>query len=794
MIRNYLLILLRNFRRNKVFISINVLGMAIAIACCIVAWFNWQFSAEFDSHHVNRKVIYRVQAWQTTHGEQNRYAVVPNALAGMVRQNVGDVDEVVRYTTASGNIRIGDELFNASISYADPAFFDLFTFTAKSGTLSLHDRSTILISDELAKKCFDREDVAGLQITQVNQGELKEYTIGGIFEKQPLNSSFGFEAITLWDNYWDTTPERIAQDNSWEASSTLFLKIEDPQRVDAVTKQLQRYIEPQNLAREDLQLSEYYLQGFETLAANFFGDTWLEGEQLRWGFPPSAVLGPGIMAIFLLLVACFNFTNTSMAVSGRRLKEIGIRKAMGGQRRQLIAQFLGESIVLCSAALVLGMILAEILAPLYSTLWEGINISIQYLDSPWFITFLVGLVIVTAIIGGGYPALYVSAFRPVSILKGKLKFGGTTKLTRVLLTLQFAISVLCIVASIAYLRNAIYQRNYDLGYATSGVILAPVNGEAEFETFRNELANDVRIEAIAGSGGHLSDHYYRVPVEYERVEHFVEVIDVGDGYLEAMDVEVLEGRNFVVDSENDRKESVLVSRKFVSKFGWTDNPIGKRIVVADTLALYIVGVVNDIYTDGFWKEVAPVMLRYVAPEKYNYLIAKTSPENLLAVNDAMKDAWRKVSPNTLYKGIPYDGNLRASETKNGNVVTIFSFLGAIAVLMSATGLFAMVSLNILRKMKEIGVRKVFGASAANVIRVVGLEFLIIMMIAATLGGTLGFLAIDGMMNAVWAYYQKIDAITLLVATGLLFAVAILSAGHKTLSALHVNPVQILRDE
>lgn len=794
MIRNYLLILFRNLRRNKAFIFVNVLGMAVAIACCIVAWFNWQFSANFDSNHVNRKVIYRVQAWQRAHGEHNRFAVVPNALAGMVRQNIADVDEVVRYTTAQGNVRIGDEIFSTSISYADPAFFDLFTFTTRSGTLSLKDRSTILISDELARKYFDREDVVGLTITQVNQDELKEYTIGGVFEKQPLNSSFGFEAITLWDNYWDTTPDRIVRDDSWEVSSTLFLRIEDPRRVDAITKQLQRYIEPQNLAREDFQISEYYLQNFETLAADFFGDTWLSGEQLRWGFPPSAVLGPGIMAVFLLLLACFNFTNTSMAVSGRRLREIGIRKTMGGRRAQLIAQFLGESLVLCSAALALGMVLAEFLAPLYNSMWDGIELSIHYLDNPGFIAFLAGLVILTAIIGGSYPAFYVSSFRPVAILKGKLKFGGTTGLTRVLLTLQFAISVLCIVAAIAYLRNAMYQRDYDLGYATNGVILAPVSGVNEFEAFRNELATDRRVQNIAGSGGHVSDYYYRIPVKYESAEHFVETIGIGDGYLEAMDIDVVEGRGFSVDSETDRKESVLVSKEFVRKFGWTDNPIGKRIVVADTLALYVVGVVNDIYTDGFWKQVAPVMLRYVAPEDYRYLVAKASPGNLLAVNSAMKAAWKKVSPNTLYEGIPYDRNLRTSETINGNVVKVFSFLGAIAILMSATGLFAMVSLNIIRKMKEIGVRKVFGASAANVMRVVGLEFLIIMAVASVLGGVLGFVATDSMMDAIWEYYRRIDALTLLAAAGLLFAVAILSAGHKVLSALRVNPVHILRDE
>ena len=348
MLQNYILITLRSIIKNKIFILINVLGMGIAVACCIVAYLNWEFSSNFDKNHTNAESVYRVQSWQDYQGTRNRHALVPNPLGNVVRENFTDVDEVVRYTASQNNFRIGDEVFNSAVAYADSAFFDLFTFELKAGTFSaLHDKSQILISDELARKYFDTEEVVGRQITQINNGELKEFTVGGVFAVQPLNSSFAFEAITHWDNYWDTTPEKIALDSDWKSMSMLFLQIKDETRISRIVKQLQAYIEPQNIAREDLKLSEYYLQNFKTLSANFYGDTWLAGEQLRWGFPPSAVIGPGVMAIFLLLLACFNFTNTSIAISGKRLKEIGIRKTMGGVRGQLIFQFLSESIVLC---------------------------------------------------------------------------------------------------------------------------------------------------------------------------------------------------------------------------------------------------------------------------------------------------------------------------------------------------------------------------------------------------------------------------------------------------------------
>ena len=245
----------------------------------------------------------------------------------------------------------------------------------------------------------------------------------------------------------------------------LFIQVKDETRVAGITKQLQAYIEPQNIAREDLKLSEYYLQNFETLAANFYGETWLAGEQLRWGFPPSAIVGPGIMAIFLLLLACFNFTNTSIAISGKRLKEIGIRKTMGGVRGQLIFQFLSESMVLCFMRSRWRLLLAELLVPAYNSLWPGIKLTMKYSENIFFFVFLIPLLVLTAFIAGIYPAFYITSFKPVSILKGNIEIWRNELVYPHTSDIQFAISLLCIIIGVAYIRNAGYQRDYNLGYA-----------------------------------------------------------------------------------------------------------------------------------------------------------------------------------------------------------------------------------------------------------------------------------------------------------------------------------------
>ena len=273
----------------------------------------------------------------------------------------------------------------------------------------------------------------------------------------------------------------------------------------------------------------------------------------------------------------------------------------------------------------------------------------------------------------------------------------------------------------------------------------------------------------------------------------MEIVDVGDDYLRAMDIDLLEGRDFKKESDTDRRESVLVSEEFTRLFGLSGNAVGKRLLLKDSVQLYIIGVTSNLLTDGFWKAAAPVMLRYTSPDQYRQIVVSTAPENLISVNESMKEAWKKVSPNTLYSGRYADGNMYATQMININAVRIFSFLGIIAALMSATGLFALVSLNILKKMKEIGVRKVLGASSGNIIKVINAEFMIILLIASLIGGSSGYFMTDKMMDAIWEYYLPVNSVTLFICVALLVGVAAVTVGYKTIITAWMNPVDSLRE-
>jgi len=800
MIKNYLLITLRSLAKNKLFIFINVFGMGIAIACCIVAYVNWEFAATWDSKHVNADQIYRVQLVRDFQGRTERYGMAPMPLGNFVKQNFKEVSRVVRYTSSYCDIRIGEEVFGTQMVFVDSGFFDLFTYELKYGTFpDFYDKSKVFISDEVALKYFNQEDVVGRTITQIVLGKdgvrrPKEFIIGGVFKQLPQNSSFRFEVVTLFDNFWDINLDPDMSESSWKRWNTLFIEIKDQSAVASVTQQLQNYIEPQNKAREDFKVTSYYLENFNGMMQRNRANPRVNNDWLYGGIPSEAVTLPAIMAGLLLLLACFNFTNTSIAISSRRLKEIGIRKVMGGMRSQLVFQFLGENLILCFLGLAAGLLIAEWLVPAYDSLWPWLELNLSYSENIGFLAFLFVLLLFTAIIAGGYPSFYITSFEPVSILKGRAKFGGTNWFTRFLLGGQFVISILSIIMGVAFYNNGEYQKDYDLGFATKGVISVWVNNEGGYNTYRDALSSNKDIQLIAGTRHHVANAWYNDPVKYESLEREVDIFDIGDNYFEAMDMKLVAGRNFLKDSETDRKESVLVTEELVKEFGWTDNPIGKRLVWMDTVQLYVVGVVKNIYARALWEPIQPLMIRYSSPDKYQQVVVRTDPKKIVSVDEFMEKKWKEVFPNTVYNGQMIDEELQETAEINNNIVTMFGFLGFFAALMTGIGMFTLVSLNIVKKMKEIGVRKVLGASIFNIARVINFEFAVNLGIATLIGGAAGYYMADSLMDSIWEYYLKIGVVSLTVSVLAMLFIAIASVGYKTISTASLNPTKTLRDE
>ncbi len=778
--------------KNKLYLFINIFGMGTAIACCIVAYFNFDVNESFDLNHINAPTIYRVNSVREFQNELTTFGIVPMALGNVIRQNVQEVDEEVRYSRDGGDFRIGVELFNSDFVNVDPAFFKIFTFEFVEGNGALKDKSEICISTELAQKYFGKEKALGKAITQIlDSGRTKEYVVAGVFKEQPTNSSFSNQAYVHFDNQFGRDPEY--HENTWRFRTTLFIQVNDPSRIKTIEGQIKPYTENNNKIREDFIMRAFELQSFVGMAVS---DSYDErpGTWTRDGAPIAAVVGLSMMGIFVLLIACFNLTNTAVAISSRRLKEIGIRKVMGSSRKHLIFQFIGETTLICFVALLVGIVIGEfILIPAFNQLWPELKLATDYFGRPNFLIFMGGTLVFTSLLAGGYPAFYISKFQPTSILKGKLKFGGTNYFTRVLLTLQFAISLMGIVCSIAFTDNARFQRDFDLGFDQKGLVYTYVANRSEYETYRNALAGNPDIISIAGSEHHLYSSAYNDPIKHEDKEIEVDILNVGDDYLNTVGLTLREGRDFRKDSETDRKESVIITEGLARKLGMRE-AIGKEITWMDTVRYYVVGVVKDIYNNGLWEEMDPIMFKYGSKDVVNHILVNVPAEKLVSVNQFMETKWKEIFPNKLYNGRYMDEELVEANTVNNNIVKMFIFLGIVALMLSATGLFTLVSLNIIKKMKEIGVRKVLGASMGNISKVINTEFVIILLIACILGGFSGAWMSGMLMASIWDYYQEATLATLIISASILFAVSILSIGYKVYSTTKLNPANVLRDE
>jgi putative ABC transport system permease protein len=795
MFHNYITIAFRVMSRNKMFIAINIVGMSVAIACCIMTWYTYDFNARFDSTHKNSSLIYRINSLHEFQNQITETAYVPLPLASLIRENIGEVKNVVRYSPKEAVIRIGKELFNPGMSYVDPAFFELFTFELTEGNIhSLRDKRKLLISEMQAKSFFGDESAIGKQVTQILPGNtLIEYTIGGVFRQQPTNSSFNDNIYAAYENYLDFNPD-LERELKWEQPTTLFVGVNDASRVVSIQSQLKPFAEMNNKKRHDFIIKDFVLDPFVGMAVR---DTNIarEGRWTREALTFATISSSAVISVLILLVACFNLTNTAISVYSTRLKEIGLRKVLGGLRSQLIIQFFGETMFICIVSLISGMLLTDLfLLPAFNDLWPYLKLKTNYFDQPEFMITMSVIVLLVGLAAGSYPAFFISKFQPVSILKNdKLTVGGTNIFNRVLLTLQYAFTTITVVFGLAFAGNARYQSEFDLGFDHSGVVYTKVEDGNEFEVLRNALAGNPMIQSIAGSKDHITSGAYTTSIEHEGKKLEIDVMDVGEAYLKTAGFSVLDGRDFLKDSETDYKESVIITEKLASKMGW-DKPIGKAIILQDSIQLYVVGVAKDAYAGGMWAESKPLMIRYTPQKNYKHLIVSSSPKDLIAVNQFMKKKWNEVFPNRLYQPRFMDDNMVIAVQTNVNLIKTFGFLGVVSLILSITGLYTLVSLNIIKKRKEIGVRKVFGASVMNITKMINKEFVIILLIASAIGSYVGAMMSTFLMGSIFRYSQPIEAVNVIFIAIFLLTISGMTIGLKVRAAARMNPVDTLRNE
>jgi ABC-type antimicrobial peptide transport system permease subunit len=791
MFRNYLIVTLRNLWKNKIFTLINIAGLGIALAVCIVAFFNHMFNYEFDRTNKNFDEIYRITCFRDMQGREQEYGVIPATLGLQIKKDIPGIERSARLMRTSSPIKMGDNIFQAQVSYVDPEYLDIFTFPLIYGDkASLAGQGNVLLSEKMSKTLFGDEFSVGKTISVVNdQNKEFTFTVGGVFTDLPENSSFRIDVLSHFDNFllmWNVN------DADWKFNTTvLFVQIPDRSMLSSVTAGLKSYLPVQNRAREDFRMNRFSLIPLKEVGSNT-RNIWSSG--LFPSLHPAALYAPPIMAIFILLIACFNFANTSIATFSRRLKEIGLRKTFGGQRSQLITQFMVETFIICFLALIVGLALASFLVPAYSNLWEYMSIELTFSKYAFFWIFLILLLFLTGFIAGVYPAIYVSSFSPVYILKGASPFHGSGRLSSVLLTLQFTISVMALVMGITFARNAVYQKSLDLGYDRDKLIVVQVPG-ALYTSYRNEIIANPKVIAAGGAWEHIGWGGYRRPVKDAEKQLEVDVLDIGPEYAQTMGLRLADGRFFDKDrAKADRANaSIIVNQKLVKDFGWTE-AVGKTITLYDTTTLTVIGVVEDFYTSGVWQKIEPAILRLSGGNEFGILAVRANSEDIPAVLDFLGKKWKELSTNQIFNGRTQEDTMQEEKDINGSILKVNVFLAIVASLLSLIGMYNLVSLDIIRRTKEVGIRKIQGAPVPLIMFLVSKKFIIILLIASILGCAGGYYMSVKLMDSIWDYFVQIGAGILLSAASIMIIATLLTLSIKIIRAALKNPVDSLRYE
>jgi len=787
------LVAYRSLQKNKSYIIINTLGLGVSLACCIAAYLILAFNIEFDNFHSDKKVerIFKIHTHlQEKDGKQVQNNNAPMVLAPHAAPDIAGIERFTRYISDGGYMRNGDKAFTQGITFADSTFFDMFDFPLIQGDYkSFKDKYSIFLTDETAKKYFGDEPALGkmLVLNFANNFEI-QVVVGGVLKKMPVNNSFYFEAMMRIENLHDIHKLGLDSWGDWRDPST-FMEISSVENAATISKQFDKYVPIRNEAKKDNPAAFYKLEPFKSKFTQ---------DDIGWGYANMRMgaLAPIVftaMAGLILLIACFNLTNTSIAMTARRLKEVGIRKAVGAMRQQVVSQFLLETVMTITLSLAVGLLIAQWLVPVFTTMWD-LPYSLGDLSGVNLFISLMMLVFFASLLAGIYPALFNSKFKPVALLKGDVKIKGTNALTRTLVSFQFALSVIVLIAGVLFVQNSKFQEQIKFGYDKDMIITVRIQSESEFEAMENAIASNPKILEVSVSDHHVGFSSYQFPFKVDTAEYSAQLIGVGKNYFETVGFTLVEGRFPNLENASERSESVIVNQALLKKINMT-NPLDKIITVHEKKR-HIVGVVDN-HVDNLFrsKEPEPFIFYPADSSEYKMIEVRAEQNDLAETKTYLETTWKKLFPTKPFEG-QFQEDIVLKETKNvnANLKNIFLFLTVLGGLLSASGIFSLASLNIAKRTKEIGIRKALGATVSNVVALLNREFVIILTISGVLGSVGGFYLVDLLLAQIYAYHIPVGILPVVICAVIIFIIGIFTTSMTILKAAKANPVKTLRSE
>lgn len=797
MIRNYLSTALRSLLKHKFFSLLNITGLGLGIAACLLlsTWIRHELS--YDNFHQHRDQLVRVSMEYSFGGQTARTAVSPTALLPTLQKNFAEIQSGVRfYNPASYNpfiVRRENKVFQEGrFFFADSTFFEIFTFDLYQGDpgTALAKPNSVILTRTSAKKYFGNEDPMGRTL-EINDG--KEYMVTGLLEDIPSNSILQFDFIASFSSL-EASREQIW----WSANYQTYLLLSPEADLEALSTKTQEIVRSA-LADELTNPGDYVKYNFMPMRNIYLRSD--VNEPVPVGSIQYLYIF-GAIAALVLLIACINYVNLATARAAERAREVGVRKVIGAGRRQLFMQFLGESVIITTLSLGVALLFARLALPAFNAL-TGKNFFTDSLMAPQLLLAYAVCALLVALAAGSYPALAITSFNPAQVLKGNFRTSAKGLwLRKSLVIFQFCISVMLIAGTIVVHKQLIFIQDRQLGYARENVISVPLDQKTE-ERY-TQIKTELLRQGVAVNVGRGSESPTSINAGYSinpegtgnDAGMIVTAASVDENFIPTLGMNLVTGRNY---TEADMKKaavdtvySFILNESALRELGLTpEQAIGVRANM-NGMKGEIIGVVQDFHFASLQKQIAPLVM-FNDPGNYSYFFVSIKPGNPSVALSNMKEIMQNLAPHRPFEFVFLDDQYQRmydNEQRMGRIVTTFALL---TIVIACLGLLGLVAFAAAQKTKEIGIRKVMGATPGNIIILIMKEFAGLVAAGIIIGLPVAYWSLTQWLNG-FAYRTNVGVWPILLASGLCVVIAVLAASFQAIQASLLDPAKTLRSE
>lgn len=797
MLKNLVLVALRNLKRDKWYSLLNILGLAIGISFSLLLIFYIIDELSYDRYNEKADRIYRVNAYvKEPDKDTMRWAITPFPMGEALSKDYPEVEEAVRFVGAGGGNDImyknGDQrLYENKVFFVDSNIFKVFThkFIEGNPKTALVAPNSMVLTQSVAEKFFGRNKTyVGKTLENIN-GDV--YKVTAVIKDVPKNSHLLFNILISRSSL----PADFA--SNWGGFGFYTYVLLKPNTNAASFEKKLLPVYDKYLASIFAQFNIKMRFGIIPVTAiHLHADTANEPEELG---SMSYIYIFAAVAFFMLVIACINYMNLTTARSARRAKEIGIRKVAGSTQKQLVAQFLVESIVTACFALLLSIGIIALLLPAFNSI-SGKYISFFTLLQPKTLLITLGVAAFTGLAGGSYPAFYLSKFNPVNILKGSLsKASGNVTLRRVLVVVQFSIAMIMLICTWVVYGQLKYLRNKDLGFNKEQVMNLRINGpnmSSKITAFKNEMRNIPQVLSVSTAqavpGQNINLQLFSVQSKNGFVEQGVNNYAIDENYINTLGMKMAKGRNFT--GLSDTLRSIIVNEKMTQQFGWGDNAIGKRVKFpGDTSGNYleVIGVVKDFNQQSLYNPIAPLILFYQPVS--NGVQLKLNTQNITPAVKSIENTWKKIFPDIVFQYTFLDQDFDsqyAADQKRGKIFTAFSIL---TIAITCLGLLGLIAFTTQQRQKELSIRKIMGAGVVEIVPLVTRNFIALVGISCLIAFPIAYLFMDKWLK-IFPYNTGLSATPFLLSALTVLVITMLTVSFHAVKAATANPVKALRSE